>query len=234
MKLFVVFHKKIHHEFYPEECKPHIILYGVKERQETTMDIMYEDLLPIYEPRWQQLKYNEGSALYHLYANNLHRKYNHIGVCQYDMKILPECIRNIEDTFARGIRAVFYVGFFPCKEFIGGQRSIVSDYHGITAGLASYNTYFNTNFTEQHLIEYKMTICNTFVVHTHVFDKMMRWMSKYFIQDIEVVMHDHVYHTTFGPGHMIEALTGMFLCLEVAQGATYCKLDVIHDHNYRV
>lgn len=235
MKVFVVFHK----EFFPgvyyitDEDKKYLTFYGVKNRQETTMDIIYENELPIYEPIWQQRTYNEASALYHIYKNNMHQQYDFIGFFQYDMKVFSNCFPIIENTFKYNCNTIFYLDFFPWA-FLGGQTTITKDYPQFEAGLKNYNKFFDTNFNEQQLIDYKMIISNTFVVHTSIFDKMMRWMTQYFIEDIDVLMADPDKGHNFNPGHMIEALTSMFLCLEVVQGAEYKRLSIHHDHDYNV
>ena len=61
----------------------------------------------------------------------------------------------------------------------------------------------------------------------------MEWMSRYFIHNIQSSMQaqDGI---VFNPGHMIEALTSMFLCLEVVQGAEYKKLSISHDQNLKL
>jgi len=234
MKVFVVFHK----EFFPgiyymnEEYKKYLTFYGVKEHQETTEDIIYEKELPLYEPIWQELKYNEGSALYHVYKNGLHLPYDFIGFFQYDMKVFSNCFPIMEETFKYNCRTIFYLDFFPWA-FLGGQTTITTNYPHIEAGLKNYNKFFNTDYTEQQLIDFKMPISNTFVVHKTIFEKLMDWMSQYYIEGIDTWMTDEKGHG-FNPGHMIEALTSMFLCLEVIQGAEYRKLSVHHDHDYNV
>lgn len=235
MKVFVVFHK----EFFPgiyyinDKDKKYLTFYGVKEEQETTMDIIYEKDLPLYEPIWQKLQYNEASALYHIYKNGLHHNYDFIGLFQYDMKVFSNCFPLIEETFKYNCRTIFYLDFFQWA-FLGGQTAITTDYSKFKGGLKNYNEFFNTNFTEEHLVAFKMPISNTFVVHVSIFEKMMKWMTQYYIEDIDTLMHDPVKGHCFNPGHMIEALTSMFLSLEVMQGAEYKKLSLHHDHDYNV
>jgi hypothetical protein len=93
--IFVVFHKYIF-----DECYKHIpqeILYkyftfiAVNPKIEkcytkNKYKIINEWDLPIYDSTFQERGYNENSAIYHIYINNLHKKYNYIGFFQYDME----------------------------------------------------------------------------------------------------------------------------------------------------
>ena len=62
---------------------------------------------------------------------------------------------------------------------------------------------------------------------------MMSWLNKYYINELEIYMHDKN-NNSFTPGHMIEALTGMFFGLETYQGAEYYRINnsLFHDPTY--
>jgi hypothetical protein len=111
---------------------------------------------------------------------------------------------------------------------VGGQTAIVTDYpeHGLIGGLKSYNRYFGTNFPSGVLVTTRMLMRNAFIVSTQVFRMMMDWMKAYFIDDISDHIYEPVEGEHFNPGHVIEGLTGMFLALEVAQGAVYHRLHI--------
>ena len=83
-----------------------------------------------------------------------------------------------------------------------------------------------------------MPVSNTFVIHKTMFEKMMNWMSQYYITDSSVIMQNKYdisdINEDITPGHVIEVFTGVFLCLEVAQGAEYKLLNIQHDHTYKV
>ena len=236
LKVFVVFHEKIYPEIYEvsDERTKYLTFYGVKNEHEnkTPMDIVDEKDLPLYEPIWQNLHYNEASALYHIYKNRIHCHHEFIGFFQYDMKVLSNCFSEIEEGFKTNKRTIFYYQFFPWA-FLGGQTIITTDYSCLQAGLRNYNIFFNTNFTEEQLIAFKMPIGNTFVVRNSMFDKMMYWMSQYYINSVETKMECTNGHS-FNPGHIIEALTSMFLCLEVIQGAEYKQLSIYSDPDYKL
>jgi len=182
----------------------------------------------------QQNKYNEGSCIYHVYTNNLYQKYDYIGFCQYDM-IFPEYFfKNIENNLHsnNNNNIIFYLDFFQ-SAFLGGQTTIIKDYYNVPSGLKSYNKFFNKNYTTEELISNKMIICNTFLISKKMFEKMMSFLIQYFRDDINKINFcDDGHH--FDPGHIIEALTSMFLSLEISEGASYEKLNLEHNHNYKI
>jgi hypothetical protein len=233
--IFIVFHKEIFECNYDIEKKDwdHITFYGVKNKIDISKNIIYEKALRFYKPILQKNTYNEGSALYHIYINNLYRKWDYVGFAQYDMKLKKNTISNIEKQLSSKNKAhqyIFYMDFFEWA-FLGGQTIIISDYGPVENGLDNYNRFFKTSYTEDDLIRNKMIICNTFVIPSTMFKKMMDWMQQYFKNHIEPNMIDTKNFIEFNPGHMIEALTGMFLSLEVASGrARYIKIDILH-HN---
>lgn len=235
LHFFACFHNKIFPEIYDiseEEKQNNITLYGVKNRASTDLNVVYENELKIYNPKLQQRTYNEGSCIYHVYMNNLHTKYDYVGFCQYDMMFQKNTLSNIKNVITTNPNTIFYVDFFQWA-FLGGQTSIIRDYDDFTGGLKSYNNFFNTNYTENDLITNKMITCNTFLIPSKMYEKMMSWLKQYFINDINNKMLDKVNNITFDPGHMIEALTGMFLALEISQGSVYHKINLNHNHQYK-
>jgi hypothetical protein len=141
-------------------------------------------------------------------------------------------IEAILDTRLKELRPViFYMDFFQWA-FLGGQTTMIHDYHDIPAGLKSYNKFFNTKYTADHLISNKMIICNTFLIPKKMYEKMMSWLLPYFKDNIQVI-HRCEKGYNFDPGHMIEALTSMFLSLEISEGAVYEKLALDHNHAYK-
>ena len=63
----------------------------------------------------------------------------------------------------------------------------------------------------------------------------MNWMSQYYITDSSVIIQNkHELDSTMTLGHVIEVFTGVFFCLEVAQGAEHKLLRIQHDHTYKI
>jgi len=234
IKLFVCFHKKIFPNCYKIsqiEKEKYLTFYGVKDKDLGINNVIYEYDLIKYNPILQQKNYNEGSCIYHVYKNKLYN-YDYIGFCQYDMIFLENIFNNIEHKILNNSNTIFYLDFFQWH-FLGGQTIIIKDYYNIPSGLKSYNKFFNKNYTIYDLITNKMIICNTFLIPKKMYEKMMSWLINYFKNDINnIYISDDNFD--FNPGHMIEALTGMFLSLEINEGAVYEKLDLLHNHDYKI
>lgn len=232
IQFFICFHKKIHHEIYKvtEEEKKYITLYGVREKDPLNLtNIIYEYELAQYNPTLQKNHYKEGSSIYHVYLNKLYTQYDYVGFGQYDMIFPESTFKSIEKNLSE--HTIFYIDFFRWA-FVGGQTAITTDYYNVEGGLKNYNRFFKTNYTEEDLIRNRMIVCNTFLIPKKMFEKMMSWLIFYFVDDIHHCMYDTTNNNKpFSPGHMIEALTGMFLALE---GARYVKLDIEHSDQHRL
>lgn len=236
IQFFVCFHKKIFHNIYKIssiENEKYITFYGVKDKDlGQNKNIIYEYELMHYNDILQKKNYNEGSCIYHIYKNNLYNKYDYIGFCQYDMIFEDSFFKNIEYKVLNNSNTIFYLDFFQWA-FLGGQTTIIKDYYNIPSALNNYNNFFNKKYTTENLITNKMIICNTFLIPKKMYEKMMSWLINYFKDDIDIlyVSDDG---NNFNPGHMIEALTSMFLSLEINEGAVYEKLNLTHNHDYKI
>lgn len=235
--LFVCFHKKIFSDCYKIsqiEKEKYLTFYGVKDKDlEINKNVIYEYELIDYNPLLQKKNIMKEVVyiIYHVYKNNLYN-YDYIGFCQYDMIFLDMFFKNIENKILNNSNTIFYLDFFQWQ-FLGGQTTIIKDYYNIPSGLKSYNNFFNKNYTIEDLVTNKMIVCNTFLIPKKMYEKMMSWLVNYFKDDInEIYISDDGYN--FDPGHMIEALTGMFLSLEINEGAVYEKLDLSHNHDYKI
>ena len=230
LKAFVVFHNIIYPEIYLDLYGKHYLtLYGVKERLNekgnSPLDVLYENHLPIHEPIWQKLCYNEASALYHIYKNRVHEQYDYVGFFQYDMVFSNDCFSVIEGQCNE--RTIFYDQFHSVysENSDSFDRSINVC---LNEGLQYYNDFFGTCFTSETLNTYKVLKNNTFIVHKRVFEKLMNWMSRYYMDNFDLVelMRNK---SNLNPGYVIECFTGVFLCLQVAEGiAEYKHINVEH------
>ena len=88
MQIFVVFHKFIFDECYlniPQNIlDTYFTFIAVNETipksyQQNKYKVINEWDLPIYDKTFQEKGYNENSAIYHVFINNLHKNYNMIG-----------------------------------------------------------------------------------------------------------------------------------------------------------
>jgi hypothetical protein len=117
--------------------------------------------------------------------------------------------------------------YFPdikVSGFLGCHNLIKSDLNGLESGLKTYNRIFNKNYTAEDVIQNRLIMCNTFVIHRKTFEKLMSWLIQYYRDDINVNRHPLIGNA----GQIPEALIGMFLSLEVLEGAKYHKFNVEH------
>jgi GR25 family glycosyltransferase involved in LPS biosynthesis/tetratricopeptide (TPR) repeat protein len=231
ISIFVVFHNALFDHLYSEMSesdKTSIVTYGVKTRVPSPFKTIYEADLPEYNPRLQKDVYNEGSAFYHIYKNRLYKDGDYIGFGQYDMKIKSNTLTDIRKTInSSKSPCIFVMDYFPDIKktgFLGCHNLIKSDLNALESGLTTYNRAFNTSYTPNDVIQNRLIMCNTFVIHRAIFEKMMSWLMQYYRDDINVNRHPLIGNA----GQIPEALIGMFLSLEVLQGATYYKFDVEH------
>jgi hypothetical protein len=217
-----------------------LTFYGVKKEVLNIprgANTVYEKDLPIYNERLQMNKYNEGTCLYHVYTNRLYSQYEYVGFCQYDMSLdQPEIFRRAEIALRENSNVIFHEGIFPLNcSFRGGQSAILVDYPFMKAGLASYNRTFKTNYNKETLLANRMIKCNSFLVPKPMYEKLMAWLLQYFHNDAHRSMLDEADNLEFNPGHVIEALVGMFFALEIEEsGARYEIMHISHKHNLTV
>jgi len=234
LQFFVCFHQKIFPEIYKissKENKKYLTYYGVKNKDVSlNKNVIYEYELTHYNHKLQENKYNEGSCIYHIYKNDLHIKYDYIGFCQYDMIFPQSFFKNIKHKLSQN--TIFYLDFFQWA-FLGGQIIIITNYDDLPAGLDNYNKFFGTNHKPDVLLKNKMITCNTFLIPTKMYVKMMSWLIQYYKDNINIQFICANQHK-FNPGHIIEALTSMFLALEICEGAVYEKLYLKHNHKYKI
>ena len=93
IQIFIVFHKYIFDECYkniPQDILDKYFTFiavnkNIQKIYSKKYKVINEWELPIYDSTFQERGYNENSAIYHVYANNLHKPYKSIGFFQYDM-----------------------------------------------------------------------------------------------------------------------------------------------------
>jgi hypothetical protein len=233
--IYSVFHSYFYDELYTdienEEENKMITLYGVNQRQinTTKLNMIYEADFELYNPNFQKMKYNEASALYHLYKNKLYKKYDYIGLCQYDMKFFKNTINDIKNIINNtSTNCIFNIGYFPdikVTGFRGGHGVIINRIKELPSGLESYNKFFNTNYTPENITQNLLIWCNTFVIPSKMFENMMDWMEQYFIDELVLNKSNS---DCDNPGCVVEGLVGMFLSLEVYKGAKYYPFNLKH------
>lgn len=225
--MYIVFHKGVYTNSYGStENKKYITLYGVRDVIQTSMTVVYEREMMVYNPVLQRIDYREASALYHVFLNKLHLLHDLIGFSQYDMKF-GNWVDSIEPD------AINHIGLMPEWGFLGGQTVLIQNYPTSLAGLTHYNEFFSTQFTPMDLLRTRMIHGNTFVISSKRFEKMMSWLMHYFLVTCGPGV-DEATGIPFLPAHAIEGLTGMFLAIEVLRGAKYNRMDIHSDNSLKM
>ena len=238
LNLYIVFHEDFDMKNYNilNTNKQYLIFYGVKKRKTCPQKILYENELPIYSNFYQLHKYNESSALFHLYINKIYLEQQWIGLFQYDMRFNKGMFKDIE-IGVNNPKTIFYINFFKNERlfFKEGLRGIIKTFPGFTAALPYFNSYFKTTYSIKDLNT--MPLVNAFIIPSSLFEQMMKWMLPYFSniyirENLTSYSLDHkkVY---INPGHLIEAYTGLFLGLHIKMGYKAIKLKCEHDHNIK-
>lgn len=249
--LFIIFHKYLYNNFYKsitEENKKNITFYGVKDKVENIPSI-YEYELPIYNKNLQEKRYNESSAMYHIYENKLHHHLSYIGFAQYDMVIQNETLSFIKTQITQNPKQpIIFAPFFAIEEsknaMHGSLNLIIEPITFFGSILDNYNKFFLKNYTKNDIMKSPWVMCNTFVIPVAMYEKYMSWLSSYFLHDIDVEEMNNICCKNYGfldtrenilnRGHLIEVCTAVFLAIEIIEGASIQYIGFSHEHNMRV
>ena len=133
-------------------------------------------------------------------------------------------------------KTIYVNGFYPTfKDNIvtGSHKIINNDYsvHGntikIDSGLKRYNNIFNTNYTIDDVLENNLIKTMTFMISKGKFEKLLYFISKYFYTRVRInIFEDTDIYNSY---YFMEALIGMFLSLEVKEGARYVVLSELEN-----
>jgi len=229
IQIFIVFHKNIFDELYkniPNDILyKYFTFYAVNEKIEKNYTknkykIINEWELPIYDKTFQERGYNENSALYHIYTNNLHKNYKYIGFFQYDM-IFTNIIEIIKNNQIPTIFGVLFLNFDQCK-FAMQDESITTNYI-----INDYEKMFNKSFTKN----YNYPLLNSYVIPIETYEKIMKWViqlyDKLYPWCIESPNKSHFGHI----GGIYERIMAYALGEENLQTKI---LNVSHDHKYKL
>lgn len=225
IQIFIVFHKAIYDECYKhipsDVLEKYFTFFAVNENIEKIYDKKYKVIreweLPIYDPTFQERGYNENSAIYHVYANQLHKNYSYVGFAQYDMLFQNNIIEWIQTM----PRSIFILDAFPlsfCEatwnEPITEDR-VIKDYEKIHGSFSKDSLY---------------PLFNTYVLPVEEYESIMKWV---------VTLYDKLYpwcvsypnHTHFGH---IGGIYERIMAFAIGQSKyTMIHMPMKHDHYYK-
>lgn len=232
ISVFTVFHRCLYEELYEQlsDSEPSLVFFAVNEEIEKDIPAKFQERvieeckLPVYDPRYQALMYNEASALFHVFMNHTYSaSLDYIGFAQYDMKFPKDFFTNIRDTVANTDHPCIFTILLMDAHSCTMLQNQAWD-NGTT--LDSYNKHFGTSFTMNDVYKNCIPMNNTFVVPKWMYEKMMGWMKDFFDQPerIKTFVSKHYGN----PGHFFESMTALFLNLEVLQGARFYDSKLQH------
>ena len=232
IQLYVIFHKTIFDECY--KSIPADILYKYftfiavnqkipKQYTQNKYKILNEWDLPIYDPTLQERGFNENSAIYHVYANNLHKDYKYIGFFQYDMEFTNNIVEFLQNHITETPR------YFPLHKIYSFDFCFHDTWFEpdtLVFFIKEYCNYFKVLFTRRE--EY--ALYNTFVIPIETFEKIMPWITQ---------LYDKMYpwcneapnRTHFG--HVAGVFERIMAFALAEEGLPYVLMDVKHDHKYK-
>jgi hypothetical protein len=237
MQFFVVFHRKLFDECYekipPGVLQEYFTFFAVnesipKEYTPGKYKILNEWDLPIYDPTMQEKGYRENSAIYHVYANGLHKKYARVGFFQYDMRFNENIVDRILNCPVA--RPIGYFLIQTCiKDFVTSTVPNLTD--NIKEVISRYEQHFSKpvlRFRKSRIPPFQPTLdtnriyplLNSYVIPSSSFETVMKWVVQlYGAVDLE--------------GHT----AGFYeLIMAIALGEEdleWYRLDVSHDQEFK-
>lgn len=218
-----------------EEDKNKITLYSYNDiLASNEYKILYENELPCFEANLRKAQHKEASLLYHLYFSKEYKKYEYIGFGKHYTKITSKLLSIIKFITMHDLdfKTIYVNGFYPYDKESGvsGAHNIIHkgySVHGnqikIESGLTCYNRLFNTTYTLDDVLENKLIKTMTFMISKGKFEKLFYFISNYYYLRVRInIFEDTDIYNSY---YFMEALIGMFLSLEVKEGAKYIVLS---------
>ncbi len=228
LQIFCIFHKQIFDECYEHLTDEELQYFtfvavnkSIPKEYSTKRNYKFikEWELPIYNKEYQAIGLNENSVIFHVYQNNLHRNYNRIGFCQYDM-IWPkgEVTRILNNS-------TYNFGLFPVSfnDAIYNTWNEPNTYNIIEN---EYSKYFNNIINKDKPV----LLLNTYIIDSNNYN---------YIMDFAIQLHKIIYPSCIRPpnathfghyGGIYERIMGIL----IGQTITNCiLLNINHDHNIK-
>jgi hypothetical protein len=231
IQIFIVFHKNIFDDCYkniPEDILfKYFTFYAVNENIEkyytqNKYKIINEWELPIYNSTFQERGYNENSALYHVYANNLHKDYRYIGFFQYDMVFNDNIIEFLQKNITEE-PTNFCVSI---HNFDFCTRKTCNEPNTFNYIIKDYENFYNKSFSKN----YQYPLLNSYVIPNECYEKIMKWV---------IQLYDKIYpwciekpnRTHFGHiGGIYERIMAFAIGEENLKNI---QVNVSHEYNYK-
>jgi hypothetical protein len=178
-QIFVLFHRNLFDEIYkdvPDDIlNKYFTFVGVNEKIQkdytpNKYNIINEWELPIYNPALQEKGFLENSTINHIYINNLHKPYTHVGFLHYDMLFGNDYIDIITSEDKEDFYAHAHCDYdFAFKKSVDGR-----DVQVLNFMLQDYENYFKTQISKTKI--YGLNNC--YLITSNMFDAVMDWGYK--------------------------------------------------------
>lgn len=232
LQIFIVFHKYIFDECYeniPQDILDKYFTFVavnpqiIKEYTLNKYKVINEWELPVYDKFFQEKGYNENSAIYHIYINNLHKNYKNIGFFQYDMKFNNlNNINQIDKIIENMNNNTYYcISQDTFDECCYGKWI---DDKVIFRSIDDYEKYFKIKFSKNE----KYPLFNSYIISKIAYIKIMKWI---------IQTYDTVYSSSGlfrdNAGHM-GGLYERLMAFAIGQEKlTPILMDISHDTDYK-
>ena len=148
-------------------------------------NVINEWELPHYDKTFQERGYNENSAIYHIYKNNLHKNYKYIGFFQYDMHFED----NIIDFLQQNITEIPQYFTIAPYDFDYCSFQTWGELETLNYIIDDYEKFFNKSFNKQ----IKYPLLNNYVIPIETYEKIMKWV---------IQLYDKIYPWSVEPPNM--------------------------------
>jgi hypothetical protein len=230
-QIFIVFHKFIFDECYKNI--PQDVLYNnftfiavnekiEKKYTENKYKIINEWELPIYDKSFQERGYNENSALYHIYINNLHKKYDMVGFFQYDMIFNDNIIDYLEKNVNEN--PIFFP--FSIHNFNYCTYETWNDPVEIDFIIQDYEEFHNKKFSKDEMYP----LYNSYIISSEVYEKIMKWIIQLYDKLYPIIMKHKNSLYFWHVGAVFERVMAYAIGNEKIP---YKSINVTHDHKYK-
>jgi len=231
IQIFIVFHSNIFDECYkniPDDILyKYFTFYAVnknikKNYTQNKYKIVNEWELSIYDKTFQERGYNENSAIYHVYTNNLHKDYKYVGFFQYDMVFNNNIIEFLQKNTTQ-IPTLFSLF---CYSFNFCSYETWNEPNTLNYIINDYEKFYKKPFNKTH----KYPLFNSYVIPNETYEKIMKWViqlyDKIYPWCIEKPNACHFGHI----GGIYERIMSYSIGEENLRNIV---LNVSHDHKYK-
>jgi len=223
IQIFIVFHKNIFDECYkniPQDILDKYFTFiavneNIRKIYSKKYKVINEWELPIYNSIFQERGYNENSAIYHVYANNLHKPYKSIGFFQYDMKFNNLKIGSLNKIY-----------YYKNHDFNLCSYKTWNEQNTLDFIIKDYEHFYQSSFSK----EKQYPLYNSFIIPVETYEKIMKWViqlyDKLYPWCIQPPNNTHFAHI----GGIYERVMGYAIGQENLE---QIPLNITHNHNLK-